>query len=173
MVAASAGCRECEAAALQLLQALQSRIHRSLRDLWPMRIPCMLQYLEGKVLVWSAGLRRAGGGRKRASLPARRRGTAAVPLPGSQRGGWDLLGSACPWGLQPGKSCGAGNLRSFQAWDFWGWGSQGRRARNSSLVLAQVTARDFASSCFAEHPAGSLDSEEWQCYLLKVQHPRG
>eukprot|EP00075_Anas_platyrhynchos_P023219 XP_027312472.1 maestro heat-like repeat-containing protein family member 2B [Anas platyrhynchos] len=46
VVAASAGCGECGAAALQLLQALQSRIHRSLRDLWPMRIPCMLQYLE-------------------------------------------------------------------------------------------------------------------------------
>ncbi|KAM9193857.1 maestro heat-like repeat-containing protein family member 2B [Mergus octosetaceus] len=46
VVAASAGCREGGAAALQLLQALQSRIHRSLRDLWPMRIPCMLQYLE-------------------------------------------------------------------------------------------------------------------------------
>ncbi|XP_032042107.1 maestro heat-like repeat-containing protein family member 2B [Aythya fuligula] len=46
VVAASAGCRGCGAAVLQLLQALQSRIHGSLKDLWPTCIPCMLQYLE-------------------------------------------------------------------------------------------------------------------------------
>ncbi|XP_066852657.1 maestro heat-like repeat-containing protein family member 2B [Anser cygnoides] len=48
VVAACDQCRECAVAALQLLQALQSRIHSSLRGLWPISIPCMLQYLEEK-----------------------------------------------------------------------------------------------------------------------------
>ncbi|XP_040412255.1 maestro heat-like repeat-containing protein family member 2B [Cygnus olor] len=48
VAAACDRCTERAVAALQLLQALQSRIHGSLRGLWPIRISCMLQYLEEK-----------------------------------------------------------------------------------------------------------------------------
>ena len=98
MVAAACDrCTERAVAALQLLQALQSRIHGSLRGLWPIRISCMLQYLEGKVLVRRAGLRRAGGGRKTASQHG---GGEPLPSPfqaaSVEAGGSDLKDRVVP-----------------------------------------------------------------------------
>ncbi|NXW11349.1 MRO2A protein, partial [Fregetta grallaria] len=51
-------------AALQLLQALHSRIHRALGAVWATKIPLLLQYLEGEVQLGREGLEGREGGRK-------------------------------------------------------------------------------------------------------------